>query len=204
MEGQMGIQRFSVGKVLIQRLSMALAVGVLSVVVPLGQSTIVQAATVRNAVAPRAIALTLADLPRGFAVDPEYTKEGYINDVGPSMQVQFEREATVENLRAGPVLVGQLIVRHDGQMGAGDALKMLRRFYMEERGFSLNSDGPNDGGTFTLQKTDGDFQVIMVGFVKENMIIMTMTGGARGMVYPEIALKLAGMSSAKLDAAAGR
>jgi hypothetical protein len=179
---------------------MALAVGAVSLLLPLGQADVALAAT-KNSVTPRAIALTLNDLPRGFKVDPEYTSEGFINEVGPSAQVQYERDFTVENLKAGPVLVGQLIVRHDGQMGAGDALKMLRRYYMEEKGYSLNREGPNDGGTFTLGKTDGDFEVVMVGFIKENMIIITNTGGARGMVYPEIALMLAGKSSAKLDAA---
>src|SRR5436190_4783029 len=148
----MGMQQLASGNVMIRRLSIALAVGALALVMPFGQGGVVQAATVRNGVAPRDIALTQADLPRGFTSDPEYTKEGYIDEVGPSVQVQFDRPTTAENLRAGPVLVGQLIVRHDGEMGAGAALRMLRRFYVQEKGFSIDNDGPNDGGTFTIQK----------------------------------------------------
>jgi hypothetical protein len=44
----------------------------------------------------------------------------------------------------------------------------------------------------------------LVGFIKENMIIITIVGGAEGVTSYAYAVEYAGMSSAKLDAALRR
>jgi len=156
------------------------------------------------AVEPKEIALSLDDLPPGFAIDPQFTRDGSVENIGPSRQVQFEREPTRENLTDGPVVVGQIVIRLDSGIGAGDALEMMRRLYTERLGFEPTDAGPNDGGTFTLQKTENGLDYVMVGFIKENMIIVTLAAGLPDVVtYPGV-LELAGITSARLDGKLGR
>src|SRR4051794_31464149 len=152
---------------------------------------------------PQHIVVTPADLPDGFTVDPQYTASSYIESVGPSQQVQYTRESTRENLLAGPIVVTQLIVRLDRSIGAGDALQVLRDTYVQKQGMSPSADGPNDGGTFTLDKVENNIKLCAVGFVKDDMVIVTITGGLPTVVTPAGVLKIAGISSAKMDAANG-
>ena len=95
------------------------------------------------------------------------------------------------------------LLRLDTAIGAGDALVSVREFYIQEQGFSLSDAGPNDGGTFTLQKTDSGVDFIMIGFIKENWIFVTLAAGLPGVVTYEGVLQLAGISSARLDAKLG-
>jgi len=152
---------------------------------------------------PQDLVVTPADLPDGFTVDPRYTTSSYIDSVGPSQQVQYTRESTRENLLAGPVVVTQLIVRLDRSIGPGDALQVLRDTYMQKQGMNPSADGPNDGGTFTLEKTENNVKLCAVGFVKGDMVIVTITGGLPTVVTPSGVLQIAGISSAKMDAANG-
>ena len=43
---------------------------------------------------------------------------------------------------------------------------------------SPTTDGPNDGGTISLKRTDGELTMYAVGFVKGPMVIVTLWGGA--------------------------
>ena len=155
-------------------------------------------------VEPGEVTLTLDDLPPGFAPNPRFTKDGFTEGVGPSHQVQFEREPTAENLMSGPVVVGQNVLRLDTAIGAGDALVSVREFYIQQQDFSTSDVGPNDGGTFTLKKTDSGVDFIMIGFIKENMIFVTLAAGLPGVVTYEGVLQLAGISSERLDQKLGR
>jgi hypothetical protein len=110
----------------------------------------------------------------------------------------------VQTVQSGPIIVGQFIFRLDSGIGAGDALIVIKDHLMNQEGLAPSPVGPNDGGTFTLTKLEGQAEIFMVGFIKENMVIVTSTGGLVGVVSPADALKLAGISSAKLDAALGR
>jgi len=155
------------------------------------------------AVEPGEIALNIDDLPPGFAPDPQFTRDGSVENIGPSRQVQYEREPTPANLTDGPVVVGQIVIRLDSGVGAGDALEMMRQLYVERLGFEPTDAGPNDGGTFTLQKTENGLDYVMVGFIKENMIIVTLAAGLPDVVtYPGV-LDLAGITSARLDSKLG-
>lgn len=156
------------------------------------------------AVEPLDIALVPSDLPPGFVPDPRYMRQGQLENVGPMLQVQYQREATVQTIQAGPIIVGQVILRLDTGLGAGDALIVVKNYLMQEQGLVPSPVGPNDGGTFTLTKQEGQAEIFMVGFIKENMVIVTSTGGLAGVVSPDGTLELAGISSAKLDAALGR
>lgn len=156
------------------------------------------------AVEPLDIALRPSDLPPGFVPDPRYMRQSQLDNVGPMLQVQYQREATVQTIQSGPIIVGQVILRLDTGIGAGDALIVVKNYLMQEQGLEPSPIGPNDGGTFTLMKQDGQAEIYMVGFIKENMVIVTSTGGLVGVVSPAGTLELAGISSAKLDGALGR
>jgi hypothetical protein len=156
------------------------------------------------AVEPGDIALNLDDLRPGFSPDPRFMREGQLENVGPLTQVQYEREVNALTVRDGPVVVGQVIIRLDTGIGAGDALIVVRDSLLNQNGQSISDAGPNDGGTFTLFKKDGPLEIYSVGFIKENMVIVTLTGGLEGVVSPAGTLELAGISSARLDAALGR
>jgi hypothetical protein len=156
------------------------------------------------AVEPAAILLVPEDLPPGFVVDPQSTSTFQMASVGPASQVKYLRESTPENLGSGPVVIEQLVVRLEGRVGAGEALVIARRRLSDGRGLVPSDAGPNDEGTITLQKVEGDIQHFAVGFIKENMIIITIAGGLPDIVTPSGVLQIAGISSAKLDAALGR
>jgi hypothetical protein len=152
---------------------------------------------------PLDIVLTLDDLPSGFAPDPRYTVASNVPNAGPSQEVQYQREATMANLTDGPIVVGQIVIRLDGPLGAGDALTGVKQTLIEKNGLVPSDEGPNDGGTFTLARVDNNLKLMAVGFIKGNWIIVTMTGGLPQVVTSDINLRLAGISSAKIDAIGG-
>jgi len=156
------------------------------------------------AVEPGDVTLTLGDLPPGFVANPQFTNDGFTEGVGPSHQVQYEREPTPQNLRDGPIVIGQNVLRLDTAIGAGDALMSVKNFYIDEQGFTPSDAGPNDGGTFTLQKSDSGIDFIMIGFIKQNMVFVTLAAGLPGVVSYQGVLELAGISSARLDQKLGR
>jgi hypothetical protein len=156
------------------------------------------------AVEPADVTLTLEDLPPGFSSNPEFTKDGYTEGVGPSHQVQFEREPTLQNQADGPIVIGQNVFRLDTGIGAGDALLSVKNFYIDQQGFTPSDAGPNDAGTFTLRKNENGIEFIMIGFIKENMVFVTLAAGLPGVVTYDGVLELAGISSARLDAKLGR
>lgn len=154
------------------------------------------------AIEPRDIALTLDDLPPGFAVDPSHTGNSNVDGVGPQYEVQYIRDVTPGDIMAGPIVVGQIVIRLDGAVGAGDALLGTRERLIES-GFTPTSVGPNDGGTYTLRKADAQADGTVVGFIKENVIIVTIAAGAPGVVNYQSVLRLAGISSGRMDATLG-
>jgi hypothetical protein len=156
-----------------------------------------------NAVEPHDIALTLGDLAPGFAVDPSHTGDSYLDDTGPQYEVQYIRDVAPSNVMAGPIVVAQVIIRLEGSVGAGEALA-LTRDRLIQGGFTPTTAGPNDGGTYTLRKADPQADGTVVGFIKENMIIVTVAAGAPGVVTYQNVLQLAGISSGRLDAKLGR
>lgn len=158
---------------------------------------------------PRDIALTPADLPPGFSVDPAETGYERYEDGSLRYQVQMNREPTRENLLDGPILVQQIILRVGDAFGPGEGLAAIRDVLLAS-GFRPTSQGPNDAGTvslttsFPIQGTDVDVTVYSVGFVKDRFVIFTTWGGIEDLIdFPRL-LGLAGVSSARLDAALGR
>ncbi|MGE3271009.1 MAG: hypothetical protein AB7P40_19815 [Chloroflexota bacterium] len=163
------------------------------------QGSVADAAPV--AVEPRQIALTPEDMPPGFTVAPDHTREGVIANVGPMYQIGMTREFTEQNMLDGPVFVLQQVVRLESSLGAGDALTLQRNYWTAQAGYIPSPSGPNDGGTFSLEKTDQGVKTYMLGFIKENMIIITGLGGVDGVVTYEGVKELAGISSGRMDAA---
>ncbi|MCC7367056.1 MAG: hypothetical protein IT306_01465 [Chloroflexi bacterium] len=154
---------------------------------------------------PREVALTLADLQAGFAVDPAVTGLSILPDsVGVSLRVDMRRQATPQNLLDGPIIVQQIIVRIDGPVAAEAVLASIRDELIRDAGMSPTPEGPNDGGTVSLKRTEGDVILYSVGFVKGNMVVFTTTGGLAPVTTFARLVDLAGITSARLDAAAAR
>jgi hypothetical protein len=157
------------------------------------------------AVEPHEIMVTLDDLPPGFVLDPSRTSSSYLETVGPVQHVQYGRRISAETLPDPLFVVGQVIMRLDGPMGAGDALREVRDTFTLHQGMGPSPVGPNDDGTFTLERFDNNnIKICAVGFIKGNMIIVTLTGGRPEAATPERTLQIAGISSAKLDALTAR
>ena len=157
------------------------------------------------AVEPQEIVVTLDDLPPGFVLDPSGTSSSHLETVGPVQEVQYRRQITVATLPDPLFVVGQVIMRLDGPMGAGDALREARDTYILHQGMAPSPVGPNDDGTFTLERFDkNNIKICAVGFIKGNMIIVTLTAGRPEAATPERTLQIAGISSAKLDALTAR
>ena len=151
---------------------------------------------------PRAIALTPDDLPPGFAFVPEETKlETLSGGYAVQLTTQLNREPSMDNLLSGPVSVGQIIIRVDRLIVPGDLLTEVRAQLLAQQGFSLVPGAPNDGGTASLQKNEGEAVVYAVGFVKNEMVVFTIWAGLPEVVDLQGLLTLAGISSAKYDAA---
>jgi hypothetical protein len=156
------------------------------------------------AVEPRDIALTPADLPPGFAISPDLTQAGMIENIGSMYQIGMLREINEMNLLAGPVFVLQQVVRLESGLGAGDALQLQRNYWITQGGYRPSQAGPNDGGTFSLEKTDDGVTIYLLGFIKENMIIITGAGGMEGIVSYAGVHELASITSARMDKVIGR
>ena len=98
--------------------------------------------------------MTLDDLPPGFVLEPSGTSSSHLETVGPVQEVQYRRQITVATLPDPLFVVGQVIMRLDGPMGAGDALREARDTYILHQGMAPSPVGPNDDGTFTLERFD--------------------------------------------------
>lgn len=154
---------------------------------------------------PREIALTLADLQPGFAVDPSVSAISILPDsAGLSLRVDMRRPATAQTLADGPIIVQQIIVRLDAPIPAASVLASIRDELIRDGGLAPTPDGPNDGGTVSLKRVDGDVILYSVGFIKGNMVVFTTTGGmAQVTTFPNL-VQLAGITSARLDASLAR
>lgn len=154
----------------------------------------------RRVVDPREIALTPGDLPPGFAVNPERSGSRRIEDPrGVALQVVMEREPTVQNLRSGPVYAFQRIARFDEGVAFGGFLDYVRTSAIREEGYSLVPGAPNDGGTASLVKRDGELAFYLVGFIKNDTVVFTGWGGLASVVDLPGVLALAGVSSGRYD-----
>jgi len=194
----------AVASVLGQARGVAVALAVVTLVASGVGGHVSTASALAAAVEPSAIALAPEDLPPGFKIDPTRTSDDTIENVGPRHIRSLARDFTPANLSSGPVAVVQSVIRLEGQIGAGDALRLQRNHWENNVGFKPTAAGPNDGGTFSLEKIDKDVSSYLVGFIKENMIIVTIVVGEPGVVRYTDAVAYAGKSSAKLDAALGR
>jgi hypothetical protein len=150
---------------------------------------------------PREIALTPADLVPGFAVDPATTRMSPLPDsAGVIFRVDMKRQPTPQALSEGLIMVQQMIVRIDADVPPEMMLAVVRDELVESVGMAPTSDGPNDGGTVSLKRTDGEVTLYSVGFVKGQMVIFTTWGGSATVTtFPKL-IELAGISSARLDA----
>ena len=98
----------------------------------------------------------------------------------------------------------QTIVRIDDATPGDAVLASIRDELIAEVQMGPTTEGPNDGGTISLKRTDGEVTMYAVGFVKEPMVIVTLWAGAAPVTtFPKL-IELAGISSARLDEALAR
>jgi hypothetical protein len=147
---------------------------------------------------PNEVALRPADLAPGFTVSKE-TSEAMKPGPGVIYLVAMERPMTQESLDSGPIMVAQVIGRFDASLSYEGFLDELRRQAIQEDGYELVPGAPNDGGTASLQKFDGEAAAYQVGFIKRDMVIFTRWVGRKGVVSLAGVLSLAGVSSARYD-----
>jgi hypothetical protein len=178
-------------------------VATLALMLLVGQLPVVLAAP--KAIDPREIALTPTDLPTGFTVDQSTTGVTPLPDsVGLMYRVDMKRPRTPEAFAEGPIIVQQTIVRLDGEVPGETMLAAIRDDLISKVEMAPTSEGPNDGGTITLKRTDGEVTMYAVGFVKQPMVIVTLWAGAAPVTtFPKL-IELAGISSARLDEALAR
>jgi len=150
---------------------------------------------------PRDIALTPADLPPGFTIDQANSGMAPLPDsAGTMLRVDMKRARTQQAFAEGPIIVQQTIVRIDDATPAETVLASIRDELIADVQMSPTTDGPNDGGTISLKRTDGEVTMYAVGFVKEPMVIVTLWAGAAPVTtFPKL-IELAGITSARLDA----
>lgn len=162
---------------------------------------------------PQAIALTLADLPPAFAVVPEKTYTQVLDqtlnpklpgEVGTVYRILMERPRLPRYLFSGPVHAEQIIARIDQGIAPEEAFALLRERQIEERGLTLVPDGPNDLTTTTLYVRRGDGAAYVIGMLKGNFIIFTVSGGLPGSINLQGALALAGITAARYDSMAAQ
>jgi hypothetical protein len=150
---------------------------------------------------PAAIALTPADLPPGFTVVPEQTGTAPLGTArGVAFRQLMRREATEANLSSGPISVAQVILRVDEPVSFSGFLDRIRQDAIANEGFTLVPGAPNDGGTASLMKREGDLAAYEVGFIKANFVVFTRWVGLATVVNLPGVLTLAGVSSGRYDA----
>lgn len=150
---------------------------------------------------PREIALTPADLQPGFTIDVGVSGVAPLPDsVGVSLRQDMRRPATPQALADGPIIVQQVIVRLDAPVAPESVLASVRDELIQDAGLAPTPEGPNDGGTVTLKRVDGDITLFSIGFVKQNMVVFTTVGGHNSVISFQQLVDLAGISSARLDA----
>jgi hypothetical protein len=110
---------------------------------------------------------------------------------------------TPENVASGPVYVRQRITRVDEPVPLTGFLASLQERLIREGGYSLVPGAPNDGGTFGLVKREGEIADFHVGFIKNEMVILTQWLGLASVVSLQGILTLAGTSSTRYDLAVG-
>ena len=187
------------------RLTRHAFVGVLLLTALMLPAPLPSAEAASRTVDPREIALTPTDLPSGFAVDAGTTGVSVLPDsVGVVYRVDMKRPSTAQSVQEGPIVVQQIVVRLDSTVTATEMLASVRDEIVRDAGLAPTNEGPNDGGTVTLKKQDGDVTLYSVGFAKDQMVIFTTTGGLSSVTtFPKL-VELAGISSSRLDAALSR
>jgi hypothetical protein len=131
-------------------------------------------------ITPGDVALTPADLPEGFQVDPSFTGQQNI-EVGVGYTVGLKREPSPENLAAGPTHVWQYIVRIDRRATPTDFFGRMRDDLISAEKLEPFPGGLNDGTiSQLLGETDEDGHerlVFAVGRLRDNMIWYTLVSG---------------------------
>jgi hypothetical protein len=151
---------------------------------------------------PRRIAVIPEDLPPGFAfIEEQIRLEMLEGGQGVQLQTGMKREPVEQYVAQGPIFVGQMIVRVDPPAEPATFLAAIRDRMIQGDGMSPLPDHPNDGGTATLGKREDGIDLVAVAFIKNEFVIFTVISGIEGVVSPRIALDVAGISSAKYDAA---
>lgn len=149
---------------------------------------------------PRVIALRLSDLPPGFAVDEQRTKFEYLPEqIGVLYTVVLVRSTGSVSEGTGPVLIGQQVGRIDVPTSFDRDIENYRQRAIAEDGYQPVTGAPNDGGTATLEKIEGDKVAYQVIFAKRDMLILTFGEGTVGRVRLRDIQDLATLTSGRYD-----
>jgi hypothetical protein len=133
-------------------------------------------------VAPSEIALTLADLPEGFEIDPELTREEPLQNIGLSYTIAAKTDASEEHLSSGPVRVWQQVTRIDRDVLPVELFAEVRDRLMADQNLSPFPGALNNTSNVQLlgqAYVDGEERVVYaIGRVRDNMMWFTLVGGS--------------------------
>ena len=128
------------------------------------------------------IALTPGDLPEGFELEPELTREEPLQDIGVAYTIAAKREPSEEHLSSGPVRFWQQLIRLDQGVIPVEYFAKVRQQIMAEQNLSpfpgaLNN--PNNVQLIGETDVNGEERVVYgVGRLRDNIIWFTIAGGS--------------------------
>ena len=128
------------------------------------------------------VALTLSDLPEGFQVDPELTREEPHRDIGVMYTLAAKRDPSPENLSSGPVRVWQQVIRLDQGVVPVEYFAEMREQIMTDLNLSPFPGAQSTLGSVQLigqVEVDGEERVVYAaGRLRDNVIWFTLVGGS--------------------------
>jgi hypothetical protein len=149
------------------------------------------------------LALTLADLPEGFELDSELTREEPLADIGVTYTVAAKAEPSEERLASGPVRVWQQIIRLDQGVVPREFFAEARERIMANQNLSLFPgavDSPNNVLLIEQVEVEGEERVVYgVARMRDNVIWFTLVGGSPSGTTIQSAITLNNLSLDRYD-----
>lgn len=166
--------------------------------------TVIAAPSLQASIDIKSLALSKADLPRGFEIVPERTVSEEREDGVAVYDVTFARERTPDNLAAGPFEVRSGVARTAQVDEAQRQLDSTRDAFVAEGWAEMPVPALGDQALGLTQSTDGDGGKIAhyaYLFQKDRLILMVSVRGRPEATTMEDALGLAIKVSGRVDTA---
>jgi hypothetical protein len=149
------------------------------------------------------IALTVDDLPEGFEIEPELTREEPLQDIGVTYTIAAKRDPSEERLSSGPVRVWQQVIRLDQGVIPVEFFAKMREQIISEQNLSpfpgaLNN--PNNVQLIGQTDVNEEERVVYgVGRLRDNIIWFTIAGGSPSGTTIQSAIALNDLSVTRYD-----